>query len=200
MLTEEPFPDLPVTVVVVPAAREALAGIACSFFGHPSRRLRLYGVTGTNGKTITAAMVEWILNANGRPTGLIGTIQNRVGGKTFPARQTTPGAIEFQNLLAAMVAEGLQACAAEVSSHALVQARVAQSRFAAAVLTNVARDHLDYHGDTHAYLAAKSLLFQSLPPGVGLAVLNLDDPSFPVIRQVCPGPMKIGRASWRERV
>ena len=189
LLAEEASPDLPVTTVVVPAARAALARMACSFTGHPSRRLRLYGVTGTNGKTTTAALVDWILNANGRPTGLIGTIQNRVGDKIYPAHQTTPGPIEFQGLLAAMAAAGLQACVAEVSSHALAQARVVRSRFAAAILTNVDRDHLDYHDDTHAYLAAKSLLFQSLPPGEGLAVLNLDDPSYAMIRPVCSGPV-----------
>lgn len=187
LLVEEKSAGLPgLTVIRVPDARLALARASAAFFGHPSRSLRLYGVTGTNGKTTTAFMIQWILNRCGRPAGLIGTVHNQVGPVIFPARRTTPGAIEFQELLAAMVRAGLAACAAEVSSHALAQHRVAGARFAAAVLTNVSRDHFDYHQNHQNYLAAKSRLFADLPAD-GWAVLNLDDPSYRRIEEVCPG-------------
>ena len=185
LLTEEAIAAGGLAVVTVPDTRLSLSLMACAFYNHPSRLLKLYGITGTNGKTTTSMMVEWILNACGCPTGLIGTIQIRYGDRRFPARHTTPGPVEFQKHLDAMVKTGMRACTAEISSHALAQKRVAGAKFAGAILTNIERDHFDYHLTYQAYLAAKTALFSMLPAGDGLAVLNHDDPVSLEIKPSC---------------
>ncbi len=160
--------------VVVRDTKEALASIAARFYGHPSRKLRLIGVTGTNGKTTTTYLLKTILQAAGYPTGLLGTIVYQIGGREVPSTNTTPGPLELQRYFAQMVAQGLQWCAMEVSSHALAQGRIAGPEFEAAIFCNLGSDHLDYHKTPEAYAAAKRRLFEYLRPG-GQAIINGDD-------------------------
>ncbi|MGD9571782.1 MAG: UDP-N-acetylmuramoyl-L-alanyl-D-glutamate--2,6-diaminopimelate ligase [Thermoleophilia bacterium] len=177
VLAERPL-DLPVPQIVVPDARLGLALAASALAGHPSRDLDVVGVTGTNGKTTSAFLLQAVLEAAGRRCGLIGTVEARVGGVVEPVTHTTPDAVALQALLARMRAAGDTACAMEVSSHALDQRRVAGMRFAAALFTNLTRDHLDYHSDVESYFAAKRALF-ARPAGEGEdppGAANLDDP------------------------
>ena len=177
VLVQRPL-DLPVPQVLVDDARMATALAASAVLGHPSRALTVVGVTGTNGKTTCAFLLRAVLEAAGHRCGLIGTIESRVGGRPLPAGHTTPGAPRLQELFARMREAGDTACAMEVSSHALDQRRVAGTRFAAALFTNLTRDHLDYHPDVEHYFAAKRGLF-ARPAGEGEdppATANLDDP------------------------
>ena len=154
-----------VTQVRVASTRRAVAPVAAAFWGHPSRRLSVVGVTGTNGKTTTVDLLAAVLRAAGRPTGVIGTLTGA---------RTTPEAAVLQGRLAAFADEGYRAVAMEVSSIALDQHRADAIEFAAAVWTNLSQDHLDYHGDMEAYYRAKAALFS--PPRCRLAVINIDDP------------------------
>jgi len=159
----------------VPNARMALAFLADTFYGSPSRQLKVVGITGTNGKTTTSFLVRAILEAAGVRCGLMGTVGHSVGGREVAATRTTPEAVDVQELMREMVQSGCGACVMEVSSHALALHRVDGVRFAAAVFTNLTRDHLDFHGDMDAYFGAKRRLFEMLPaeaPGV----VNIDDP------------------------
>ncbi|MCX6545537.1 MAG: UDP-N-acetylmuramoyl-L-alanyl-D-glutamate--2,6-diaminopimelate ligase [Acidobacteria bacterium] len=156
-------------------ARLAMAVLASAFFQHPSRALLIVGITGTNGKTTTAYLVREVLQAAGLSCGLMGTVQYRVGPQAHEASRTTPEAVDLQRMLREMVDADCRACAMEVSSHALAQRRVDDTRFAAGVFTNLTRDHLDYHHDMDTYFAAKRRLFEMLPAGAP-AVLNVDDP------------------------
>jgi UDP-N-acetylmuramoyl-L-alanyl-D-glutamate--2,6-diaminopimelate ligase len=163
LLVERMLP-LPIPQVVVRGMRPALAQVAATFWGHPSRRLRLVGVTGTNGKTTTTCLVRSILEHHGWPTGVIGTLSGPL---------TTPSPPDLQRRLAEMVRKGCRAAAMEVSSHGLDQHRVDATRFAVGVFTNLDRDHLDYHGDMESYFAAKTRLFE--PDRVEIGVVNRDD-------------------------
>ena len=149
LLVEAPVPG-PVPNLVVPSVRAALGPAAAEVHGHPSRRLDLLGVTGTDGKTTTVRLLAQILAAAGRPVDETGTLTGA---------RTTPEATEIQRGLAASVANGRRAVVMEVSSHALDQRRVDGCRFRVAAFTNLGRDHLDYHGTPEAYLAAKARLF-----------------------------------------
>jgi UDP-N-acetylmuramoyl-L-alanyl-D-glutamate--2,6-diaminopimelate ligase len=163
--------------VRVPRIRRALSQVSRAFFGHPENRLQLIGVTGTNGKTTTSYLLESILQAADISAGLFGTIEYRVGHRTLTASNTTPESLDLADYLAELVASGGQAAVMEVSSHALAQERVWGFPFAAAVFTNLTRDHLDYHGDLEHYFHAKRRLFEGLgTPPPGLAVINADDP------------------------
>ncbi|MBI4003408.1 MAG: UDP-N-acetylmuramoyl-L-alanyl-D-glutamate--2,6-diaminopimelate ligase [Candidatus Omnitrophica bacterium] len=164
----------PCPCVVVPDTRQALATIAARFYGHPSSKLRLVGVTGTNGKTTTTYLLQAILEASGVRAGLLGTIMYHIGGRAIPSTNTTPGPLELQRYFAQMVGEGLAWCAMEVSSHALAQGRVAGLEFEAGIFTNLGSDHLDYHKTRDAYAAAKRRLFDVVRPD-GCAVINADD-------------------------
>ena len=161
--------------IVVPNARLALARLAAEYFEHPSRDLRVVGVTGTNGKTTTAYLVAAIFEAAGTRCGMIGTVEYRVGVTAVPATRTTPEAPELQGLLRRMRDEGCGACAMEVSSHALALRRADAIRFAGAVFTNLTRDHLDFHESMEDYFAAKRRLFELAGPDAP-AVVNADDP------------------------
>jgi UDP-N-acetylmuramoyl-L-alanyl-D-glutamate--2,6-diaminopimelate ligase len=139
--------------------RRALGIWSAHFFGEPSRRLRLVGITGTNGKTTCSYLVESMLAAAGLAPGVIGTINYRYGGYQVPSHHTTPESLDLESLLANMLQSGVNAVALEVSSHALAQERVRGLQFDAALFTNLSRDHLDYHLDMDEYFAAKSKLF-----------------------------------------
>jgi UDP-N-acetylmuramoyl-L-alanyl-D-glutamate--2,6-diaminopimelate ligase len=179
VLEGEDAPAAPARVLV-PSARDALARLADAYWGHPSRALTLVGITGTNGKTTTSFLVEALLRAAGHRTGLIGTIQYRVGTRAVDASQTTPEALELQGLLAEMRDGGITGAAMEVSSHALALARVGGTEFDAAVFTNLTQDHLDFHGTLEEYRKAKRRLFEILAAGLKprrAAVVNVDDPA-----------------------
>ena len=164
---------LGVPEVVVDDVRAAMAPAAACFYGHPTRELRVVGITGTNGKTTTAFLVRHLLEAAGSRCGLLGTVKRVVGGVEEEVERTTPEAIDLQATFRRMLDRGDRACAMEVSSHALELGRVAGIEFACRVFTNLTQDHLDFHGTMDAYFEAKRRLFRS---GSGPAVLNLDDP------------------------
>jgi UDP-N-acetylmuramoyl-L-alanyl-D-glutamate--2,6-diaminopimelate ligase len=161
--------------LVVPDARAAMAQLAAEFFGHPSRAMQVVGITGTNGKTTTAYLLRAVLESAGKKCGLLGTVTYSVGDRELPAARTTPEAPDVQRMFRQMVDAKCEACVMEVSSHALALRRVDGTAFAAAVFTNLTRDHLDFHGDMESYFAAKRRLFDMLPPGAP-GVINLDDP------------------------
>jgi UDP-N-acetylmuramoyl-L-alanyl-D-glutamate--2,6-diaminopimelate ligase len=165
------------TKLKVANVREALARAAATFYGHPARRLKVIGVTGTNGKTTVAFMVRHLLEATGVKTGLIGTIRYEIGDRVVPAQRTTPEALETQRLMAHMVNARCQACVMEVSSHALDQQRIGEIEFDVSVFTNLTQDHLDYHGNMESYFAAKQRLFTASAHGAkrGAQVINIDD-------------------------
>ena len=171
-----------VSQIVVPNSRLALAALGACFYGDPSTHVRVVGVTGTNGKTTTTHLIKRIIEASGQEAGLIGTIGYQIGQRELPATTTTPESIDLQGYLADMVAANIRYAAMEVSSHALMQHRVACVQFAAGVFTNLTRDHLDYHKTFEAYLDAKARLFEGLAPEA-YAVLNADDPACGALRQ-----------------
>ena len=141
--------------LTVADARLALAHLAAAFNEHPSRQMRVVGITGTNGKTTTAYLASAIFEAAGIKCGLMGTVLYRLGERDFEATRTTPEAPEVQSYMREMVASGCGACVMEVSSHALALRRVDGIRFAAGIFTNLTRDHLDFHPDMEDYFAAK---------------------------------------------
>ena len=177
---QELTPPSGVTVVRVPDARLALAHLSAAFYRHPSRELALVGITGTNGKTTTTYLLESILHTAGRKVGVVGTVNYRVGRRTWPAMVTTPESLDLQRLLRDMRHEGVSHAFLEVSSHALDLKRVDCAAFAAGVFTNLSQDHLDYHRGIDHYFAAKSRLFLEIltngSSAGAAAVLNLDDP------------------------
>ena len=178
LLVDHALPEA-VSQIVVPDTRRALAPIAAAFYGDPSARLWVCGVTGTNGKTTTTHLIEGILaRAGGRP-GLIGTLGVRLDAAAVafePTTSTTPEAPDVQRLLAEMRNGGAREVVMEVTSHALALHRVDACRFASAVFTNLTQDHLDFHGDLARYRDAKSRLFEMVARD-GAAVVNADDPS-----------------------
>ena len=166
--------DIPpqVAAVIVPDSTRALSQLADAFYGSPSRALAIAGITGTNGKTTTSQMTAAIMNAAGMPAGTIGTIGAAFASTKWPLENTTPLAAQLHDLLAQMRELGAKGVAMEVSSHALALQRVSDVRFAVGALTNVTRDHLDFHKSFDAYAAAKRLLFDMAPR----CVFNADDP------------------------
>jgi UDP-N-acetylmuramoyl-L-alanyl-D-glutamate--2,6-diaminopimelate ligase len=156
--------------------RRALARLSANFYDRPAERIANIGITGTNGKSTTAFLIESILRAAGRTTALVGTIEYHIAGKVLPAPHTTPEALELNRLLAEGVEQGVTESVMEVSSHALEQQRVFGIPFDVAVFTNLTRDHLDYHGTMEEYFRAKQVLFEgcgTAPPRA--AVINTDD-------------------------
>ena len=161
--------------VRVADAREALATLSAAILGFPARALELVGVTGTNGKTTTAYLVDSALRAAGETVGLLGTVEYRVGDRIAEAVRTTPESSDLQALFREMVDAGCRRAVLEVSSHSLDLKRVHGLEFRVAVFTNLTRDHLDFHGDMDAYFAAKRLLFERHLRADGQAIVNLDD-------------------------
>jgi len=166
------------TVIRVPDAREAMAKLAGQFYGHPHRKMKVIGITGTNGKTTTAFMIQRILQEAGIKTGLISTVRYEIGERVIPAARTTPEAVELHEMMAQMVRQNCGAVVMEVSSHSLVQKRVLGVDFDVAVFTNLTQDHLDYHKTMDGYFDAKTVLFKSLSTNgkIGIADINVDDP------------------------
>ncbi|MCM2315504.1 MAG: UDP-N-acetylmuramoyl-L-alanyl-D-glutamate--2,6-diaminopimelate ligase [Thermoanaerobaculia bacterium] len=175
IVTEKHGLALPVTTIEVANARVALAEIAANFHGRPADRLSLVGVTGTSGKTTTTKMLESILEQTGEPVGLIGTIEYRAGDRREIADRTTPDATVLQQWFANMVDAGVSRAVMEVSSHALALRRTHGIHFAAAVFTNLSRDHFDFHRDFDDYFATKRMLFDQIDRSRRCAVVNIDD-------------------------
>ncbi len=166
--------------------RRALAALSANFYGRPAEKLAITGITGTNGKSTTAFLLESILRAAARKTTLIGTIEYQVAGRVLPAPHTTPEPLGLQRLFSEAVEKGATEVAMEVSSHALVQQRTFGIPFDVAVFTNLTRDHLDYHKTMEEYFAAKRLLFARSQSGwPRVAVLNIDDESGVQLLKFC---------------
>lgn len=173
-----------VTYLQVEDSAEALAEIASLFYGNPSAKLTMVGVTGTNGKTTIATLLFDLFTALGFPCGLLSTVENRLLNRVIPSTHTTPNAIALNQFLAEMVDAGCQYCFMEVSSHAIDQKRVAALTFAGGVFTNITHDHLDYHKTFKAYISAKKAFFDALPKQ-SFALTNLDDKNGLVMLQNC---------------
>lgn len=163
-----------ITYVRVADSAEALGRLASAWHGHPSRKLKLVGVTGTNGKTTTATLLYEMAKLEGFKAGLLSTVCNYVMDRAVPATHTTPDPLTLNELLAEMVAEGCEYAFMEVSSHSTAQKRVAGLCFAGGIFTNLTRDHLDYHGTVGSYMNAKKAFFDMLPADA-FALTNADD-------------------------
>lgn len=177
-----------VLFVRVSDAGEALGWIAAAWHDFPSEKLKVVGVTGTNGKTSIATLSWRLFTRLGYPSGLISTISVIIGEQSEPATHTTPDALRLQEILAAMVDAGCGYCFMEVSSHAVVQQRIAGIRFAGGIFTNLTHDHLDYHKTFDEYLRAKKAFFDGLPT-TAFALTNLDDRNGMVMVQNCPAAL-----------
>jgi UDP-N-acetylmuramoyl-L-alanyl-D-glutamate--2,6-diaminopimelate ligase len=181
LVVERPL-ELDVPQALVEDARAAMAPVAAAFNEDPTSELTVVGITGTNGKTTTAFLVRHLLESAGERCGLLGTVRQVVGGEVEEVERTTPEAIDLQRTFARMLDAGDDACAMEVSSHALVLHRADAIHFAVKVFTNLSQDHLDFHADMEDYFAAKRLLFSSeggapmIELEGGVSVVNLDDP------------------------
>jgi UDP-N-acetylmuramoyl-L-alanyl-D-glutamate--2,6-diaminopimelate ligase len=171
LVVERPL-GLGVPEVRVESARAAMAPIAARFHGDPTARLRVIGITGTNGKTTSAFLIRELLEAGGSPTALLGTVKSVVGGVEATLARTTPEAIDLQRAFAEMLRAGDVACAMEVSSHALELHRADAIHWSGAVFTNLTQDHLDFHPSMEDYFLAKRRLFEAAPE---LVVINVDD-------------------------
>ncbi|MEY2491536.1 MAG: UDP-N-acetylmuramoyl-L-alanyl-D-glutamate--2,6-diaminopimelate ligase [Verrucomicrobiota bacterium] len=167
------------TCLVVDNSRSALADLAVAFYARPSGKLKMAGVTGTNGKTTTTFLIKHICENAGLRCGLIGTVQYEIGERIIPATRTTPEAVDVQELLAQILNAGCRAAAVEVSSHALAQERTRGIEWDVAVFTNLTQDHLDFHSTMDNYFEAKTKLFEGLASQQkkkrAVAVINLDD-------------------------
>jgi UDP-N-acetylmuramoyl-L-alanyl-D-glutamate--2,6-diaminopimelate ligase len=173
LVVERELTELAVPQVVVPDSRAAMAPLAARFWGDPTAELRMIGVTGTNGKTTTAFLVHEILKAAGTRCGLLGTVKQVVGGVEKEVVRTTPEAIELQRTFRQMLDGGDEACAMEVSSHAMALHRADAIHFEVALFTNLTQDHLDFHADMEDYFLAKRKLFEA---GPRTRIVNVDDP------------------------
>ncbi|MCE5313617.1 UDP-N-acetylmuramoyl-L-alanyl-D-glutamate--2,6-diaminopimelate ligase [bacterium] len=167
-----------VPYVVVPDGRVAMGEIASAFYGYPSRKIKLIGVTGTSGKTTVTHLIQSIFQTAGMKSGLIGTLGAKIDSEMIETEHTTPESVDVQRILAQMVDMGVEVVAMEVSSHGLYQGRALGCEFDCGVFTNIARDHLDFHITEEAYLDAKTILFRDLPKLSNKAfhaVINFDD-------------------------
>ena len=175
------IPPIQPCIIRVKDTRKALSGLASQFYGRPSHRLGMIGVTGTNGKTTSTYLIKRVLEAAGKKVGLLGTVGYHVGQEVLRASHTTPESLDLHWLLAQMVQAGMDYSVMEVSSHALALERVADCAFDVAVFTNLSQDHLDFHADMEDYFRAKLKLFSTLGAGnpkslPRMAVVNGDDP------------------------
>ncbi|MBU6432454.1 MAG: UDP-N-acetylmuramoyl-L-alanyl-D-glutamate--2,6-diaminopimelate ligase [Nitrospirae bacterium] len=192
VIAQAPVASGPLPFVLVVDSRKALGLLGSRFYGDPSARLKMIGVTGTNGKTTTTYLCKALLEGIGRRVGLIGTVGYQIGQEIFPASHTTPGALDLQTLLAKMVESGLTAAVMEVSSHALALDRTSGCEYDVAVFTNLTQDHLDFHHTMDEYFEAKLRLFTGLAGGQKAgkrAIVNVDDPRGAAILAACPVPV-----------
>ena len=171
-----------VAYVRVPSTEEVAGTVATRFYGNPTRRLKLVGVTGTNGKTTIATLLYRMFREMGHKVGLLSTVCNYIDDKAVPATHTTPDPITLNRLLGEMAEAGCEYAFMEVSSHAVAQHRIGGLEFAGGIFTNLTRDHLDYHKTVENYLKAKKAFFDNLPKG-SFVVTNLDDKNGPVMTQ-----------------
>jgi UDP-N-acetylmuramoyl-L-alanyl-D-glutamate--2,6-diaminopimelate ligase len=180
LVVERELPDVSVPQLVVDRTRRALADAADAWFGRPSERLRVIGITGTDGKTTSSFLAVELLRAGGRRPGLVGTVAVDIGDERTPNddRNTTPESLELQEMLARMVAAGNESVVMEATSHGLALERTRNCRFDVGVVTSVTSEHLEFHGSLEAYRAAKARLVAEAP----LAILNTDDDTFTFFR------------------
>ena len=171
-----------ITFVLVKDGSIALAAMASAFFDHPSRKIDLVGITGTNGKTTTATLLHDLYSSIGHKCGLISTVTNKVGDRSIKSTHTTPNPVSLNSLLNEMVNEGCTHCFMEVSSHAVVQNRIHGVQFKGGVFTNISHDHLDYHKTFDAYIKAKKKFFDDLSRDA-FALVNIDDKNGSVMLQ-----------------
>lgn len=171
-----------ITYIQVESSSYSLALLACTFYDNPSRKLNLVGITGTNGKTTAATLLYRLFSELGFKTGLLSTIENKIGKDTIPTTHTTPDAIKINQLLSQMVKADCEYCFMEVSSHAIVQNRIAGLEFKGGIFSNITHEHLDYHKTFKEYIAAKKLFFDHLSK-TAFALSNIDDPNGKVMIQ-----------------
>ncbi len=180
IVTERKMDIGDITLIITPDARYSLAVLSSAFYKDPSRKLKMIGVTGTNGKTTTTYFLESIFSANKNKAGVLGTVSYRLGNKIIPSFTTTPSSVELQKILAKMVEDNFDIAVMEVSSHALMQQRVVNCEYDIAIFTNLTPDHLNYHRTMEEYLKAKTKLFTELgknsrKKGQKFAIINNDD-------------------------
>ncbi len=171
------------TVVITENTRRALALISAAFYGYPSEKMNVIGVTGTNGKTTTTYLIKTIFDRLGYKTGVVGTIGNMIGDRKLHTERTTPESLELQELFAEMADEGVTNAIMEVSSHSLALDRVAGVKYSTAIFTNLTQDHLDFHKTMENYMKAKGILFSMADK----AVINIDDEAGKYMRSVAKG-------------
>lgn len=160
--------------ILTPDTHEAYSICCANLFGNPQRKIKLVGVTGTNGKTTVTHLIRDVLEGFGYKTGLIGTIETDVGGMHFPAKYTTPEPLTFYSLLEQMVQAGCEYAVMEVSSHGLDQKRVAACRFAVGIFTNLTQDHLDYHKTMEAYYQAKKACLRCVIKRRSISMMSME--------------------------
>ena len=178
-----------VAYITFPNVQSIAGKLATAFYGNPSQKLKLVGVTGTNGKTTIATLLYELFRKMGHRCGLLSIVCNYIDGTPYPSTHTTPDAISLNRMLAQMVDAGCEYAFMEVSSHALAQERTGGLEFAGAIFTNLTRDHMDYHETMENYLKAKKSFFDNLPRHA-FAITNLDDKNGPVMVQNCRGDIK----------
>lgn len=183
----DPSPEI--TYIQVESTEEAVGPVATAFYGNPSKKLKLVGVTGTNGKTTIATLLYNMFRKFGHKCGLLSTVCNYIDGEAVPASHTTPDAIELNALLARMVDAGCEYAFMECSSHAIQQRRIGGLSFAGGIFTNLTRDHLDYHKTFENYRDAKKLFFDTLPKNA-FAIINVDDKNGMFMVQNCKAQLK----------
>jgi UDP-N-acetylmuramoyl-L-alanyl-D-glutamate--2,6-diaminopimelate ligase len=176
LIVEEPIDNISLPQVIVEDCRIAMAQLASAYFDFPTAKLKLVGITGTNGKTTTAFMIDAILHTAGIKTGLLGTVEYRIGDETVPVDRTTPESLDMQMLFKKMVDTGVEAAVIEVSSHAIDLSRVAACDFDALVFTNLSQDHLDYHNTIGEYFDVKKKIFDATLQCKTTHIINIDDP------------------------
>jgi UDP-N-acetylmuramoyl-L-alanyl-D-glutamate--2,6-diaminopimelate ligase len=182
--------------IIVDDPRAALATMAANFYGRPADQLSLVGVTGTSGKTTTTKMIESVFDADGKPVGLIGTIEYRAGDERLSADRTTPDAVVLQDWFRRMVDAGVKHAVMEVSSHALALKRTYGVHFATAIFTNLSRDHFDFHKDFEDYFSAKKILFDQIDRTKRTAVVNADDEyGLRLVNELGDAAMTFGRTA-----
>jgi len=175
VVVEDIQDNIKIAQVVVDDVRKTMAQISSAYYGSPTKKLKLIGVTGTNGKTTTSFMIESILKAAGLKTGLLGTVEYRIGERRVQVNRTTPESLDLQSLFADMVDGGVEAAVIEVSSHAIDLLRVEACDFDVVVFTNLSQDHLDYHGTIDEYFGVKKRIFESTINCATAQIINIDD-------------------------